>query len=319
MRQSVELDIVCYDDLIDPNHTLARATLENALLQKGIVGIKNVPGFVDTSRTYIDAVRQFCALDEAIKNQYAPDRDSGVTEGYELGAEWFKDKEGNWKIDDKKASYYAYVPDRDCNKWPLEVDLKTPYLALGNLIFQTGKVLLDVMQLNESVGIVHEKLAGYGRMLHYHKESDATNENPFWCGAHLDHGVFTGLIPAYYYRDGQEVDEPEEAGLYIATPNSDKLEKINASDKSILLFQVGEFGQLVSNDRISATRHTVKKANGGIERFTFALFYSADDDAIIETTSTLKSDARYQNNKMPDGRISYGDWQRSSFERYRAK
>jgi hypothetical protein len=40
-------------------------------------------------------------------------------------------------------------------------------------------------------------------------------ENPNWCGAHLDHGVLTALMPAYYFRNGEEVDELEEAGLYI--------------------------------------------------------------------------------------------------------
>lgn len=313
---AMQLDIISYTDLLDPSHLLARQQLEAALLNKGIVGIRDVPDFENKSRAYIDAARRFSALEDMIKQQYAPNRDANDTEGYELGAEWFKNENGEWQIDDKKASYYAFVPDRTRNKWPHEVDLKTAYLNLGELIFNTGKLLLNVMGLNETIGLHHEQLVGYGRMLHYHKESDATNANPDWCGAHFDHGVFTGLIPAYYFRQGKEIDEPEEAGLYIARGDSTQFEKINADDKSVLLFQVGEFGQLASNDRIVATKHIVKKAKGGIERFTFALFYSGDENTVIKSTSVLCNDARYQSH---DGSINYKTWEDASFARYRAQ
>lgn len=314
----MELDVLSYSDLLDDTRIKEKQNLENALRQKGIVGIRGVPEFEKKARAYIDAARKFSVLSEAVKQQYAPDRDKGDTEGYELGAEQFQNKEGIWHTDDKKASFYAYVPDRSCNKWPHEVDLRTPYLELGELIFKTGKLLLNVMGLNETVGLEHDLLTGYGRMLHYNKESDATNDNPNWCGAHLDHGVFTGLVPAYYFRDGKEVDEPIEAGLYIASGKDKDLEKMYASDKSVLLFQVGEFGQLLSNDGIQATRHMVKKAHGGIERFAFALFYSAHDDTIIKSSSQLITDARYKLNQSPDGSLSYEKWQRASFERYHA-
>ena len=74
-------------------------------------------------------------------------------------------------------------------------------------------------------------------MLHYHKESDLTNENPYWCGAHFDHEVFTGLIPAYYFRDGLDIDEPDEAGLYIVPAGKDHFEKINFLKKIFCFFR----------------------------------------------------------------------------------
>lgn len=310
----MELDIVSFTDLMAEKNTL-----ENALLKKGIVGVRHVPDFEKKTRAYIDAARKFAALEEKIKQQYTPERDAGKTEGYELGAEWFKDKDGNWQIDDKKASFYAYVPDRSRNKWPHEVDLKTAYLELGQLIFQTGKVLLSAMGLDERIGLPQECLNGYGRMLHYFKDGTKTNTNPDWCGAHLDHGILTGLVPAYYFQNGVEVDEPEEAGLYIVPTQGHQFEKVYATDKSILLFQVGEFGQLVSNDRIRATKHIVKKAFDGIERFTFALFHSASEETVVKSTSELISDARYRENQFADGSISYGHWQDASYARYRAK
>lgn len=314
----MKLDVISFYDLNNTKNTEAITNLKTALLQKGIVGIRDVPEFKNKSRSYIKAARIFSTLNDSVKQKYAPDRDSGNTEGYELGAEWFKNKDGIWQVDDKKASFYAFIPHSIRNIWPLEVDLKTPYLELGELIFNTGKVLLNIIGLNDSVGLNHEKLVGYGRMLHYHKESDTTNENPNWCGAHLDHGVFTGLIPAYYFRDGIEINEPEEAGLYIVPSDGNQFEKINSSEKEILLFQVGEFGQLISDDHIKATKHMVRKAKGHIERFTFALFYSADDNTIIKSNSKLIQDERYKLHQLPDGRISYGEWQRASFDRYRA-
>lgn len=175
------------------------------------------------------------------------------------------------------------------------------------------------MGLNKTTGIDHDGLVGYGRMLHYHKESDATDANPNWCGAHYDHGVFTGLLPAYYFRDGVEVEEPEEAGLYILPTHGKTFEKVPTPDKSILLFQVGEFSQLASNDRICATKHMVKKAKGNIERFAFALFHSAADDTVIHSTSILANDARYLENMSADKSIDYDRWQIASYARYRAK
>lgn len=316
----MKLDIISYQDLLAPNsNSIALEQLKTALLCKGIVGIRNVPEFENKTRAYIDAARKFAALDDAIKQQYAPNRAIGDTEGYELSAEQFKDERGKWQTDDKKASFYAVVPNDPRNKWPTEINLKTPYLTLGELIFNTGKLVLKTIGLDETVGIDHDLITGYGRMLHYHKENDVTNANPNWCGEHFDHGIFTGLVPAYYFRNGIEIDEPEEAGLYIIPNNGSHFEKINANDKSVLLFQVGEFGQLASHDRIHATKHVVKKATGGIERFTLAVFYNADNDTSIKSNSKLISDTRYTDNQLPDGSINYKKWSEASFERYLAK
>jgi isopenicillin N synthase-like dioxygenase len=314
----MNLDIISCQDLLvaDP---AALQQLEAALLRKGIVGVRGVPEFEKTTRTYIHAARAFAALDAKVKQQYAPDRDAGKTEGYELGAEKFKDAAGNWQIDDKKASFYACVPEKPCNIWPRETDLQTAYVALGELIFKTGKLLLKAVGLHDAMGLDHDLLEGYGRMLHYHPEVDHATANLDWCGAHFDHGVFTGLVPAYYFQEGEEIAEPEDAGLYIIPSDGEAFEKMPVTDKSILLFQVGEFGQLLSNDRIRATKHTVKKVKSGIERFTFALFYSAHDDTIVNSTSILTTDTRYANSKLADGTLTARQWNENSYARYRAK
>lgn len=315
----MELDIITYQDLIDPTNVTAHQKLETALLQKGIVGIKGIPDYEEKVQNYIHAARQFLALDEVVKQRYAPNRDTGDTEGYEAGAEKFKNRNGEWQVDDKKVSYYAYLPASSTNKWPSEMEFRAPYMALGELIFATGKKILDILGLNETKSLKHELLTGHCRMLHYRKESDATFENPDWCGKHFDHSLFTGLLPAHYFCDGKEINEPAEAGLFIKPTNGTDYEKIHADDKSVLLFQVGEFGQLLSHDRIRATEHIVKKAKGGIERLTFALFFCPDETTEVKPESTLTEDARYIENKLIDGRIRYGDWSRASFDRYRVQ
>lgn len=313
----MQLDVVDYQD-IQAGKAGALQQLTQALLKQGIVGIRSVPDYAEKAARFIDGARQLARLPAEILKQYAPDRDSGQTEGYELGAEWFKGPDGQWLIDDKKASWYAYVPDRAINIWPQELDFKSVYLDLGHLIFNVGKLVISALGLNETVGLNQETMTGYGRMLHYHKEGESTNANPNWCGAHFDHSMLTGLLPAWYYQDGQLVDEPQEAGLFIKPVSGGDFEKINAGDRSLLLFQVGEFGQLALHDQIKATKHLVKKARAGIERFTFALFFSPAGDFYTQSRSILTGDARYQAEQDEQGGIYFADWERASYATYRA-
>lgn len=311
----MQIDIISYHDLSNPT-TLQQ--LESVLQLKGIVGIEGVPEFEQKTLSYLQAVKQFMALPDNIKNSYAPNRDASETEGYELGAEWFKNKKGEWQRDDKKASFYAFVPDKPLNKWPKEVDLKSAYLELGELIFKTGKHVLKALGLDETIALNLDRLVGYGRMLYYYPENGTTNDNQSWCGAHFDHGILTGLVPAYYFKDKQKIEEPLGVGLYVQPHNEHDFVKIQVNDPSILLFQVGEFGQLLSNDRIRATRHYVKTAPPGIERITFALFYSAEHNHAVVSQSELIHDARYAMN-AENGRMTYQKWEQASYERYRAR
>lgn len=84
-----------------------------------------------------------------------------------------------------------------------------------------------------------------------------------------------------------------------------------------MLFQVGEFGQLVTNDAIRATEHRVHKAIGPIERYTLATFFSAPMDAIIFSTSELTSDSRYGGQAGKP--CAYRQWSDASFQRYIVK
>jgi isopenicillin N synthase-like dioxygenase len=314
----LSLDVISYEDFVQEAED-ALSTLQRALHEKGIVGIRGVPGYKEKVLKFIQTAKEFSALPEEIKESYAPNRSLGeMFLGYEKGKERFKRPDGRWVIDDLKVSYYAFVPDNSLNKWPLEVDLKTSFQDLGILMSDVGKSVMQKIGLLEpDTGITLEGIPQVGRMLYYRKSVEGAAENPFWCGSHFDHGMFTTLLPAFYFVDGEAVAEPIEAGLFVKTTKDGRFKKVVANDPDIMLFQVGEFGQLVTNDAIRATEHRVHKALGCVERYTMALFFSAPNKTIIHSFSELTKDARYGG--VPGEACSYRKWEEESFNRYLVK
>ncbi|HEY5236303.1 MAG TPA: hypothetical protein VIJ14_09010, partial [Rhabdochlamydiaceae bacterium] len=149
------------------------------------------------------------------------------------------------------------------------------------------------------------------------KNSDSlAQDNPYWCGNHFDHSMLTTLIPAYYYVDGKEVPEPDEAGLFVKT-NAEGVYRKVVANPDVMMFQVGEFGQLATSDGIRATEHRVHKALGNVERYAMALFADAPMDAVIHSTSVLTKDTRYGGG--PGDPCSYQRWNDESFKRYLVK
>lgn len=314
----LDLDVISYDDVIQKDPA-ALQKLKKALHEKGIVGIQGIPGYREKVQNYIETVRKFSALPEAVKESYAPNRDLGeLFLGYERGKEKFMRPDGSWIIDDLKVSYYAWVPDHQENKWPIEVDLRTPFQDLGMLMIQMGEVVMQAVELvGPKTGISIEEITRLGRMLYYRKNSDsAFQENPYWCGNHFDHSMLTTLIPAFYFVDGKEVPEPEEAGLFVKTTAEGVYQKVVANP-DVMLFQVGEFGQLATNDEIRATEHRVHKAAGNVERYTMALFSQPGMDVVIHSTSMLTKDARYGGG--PGDPCSYRRWNDETFKRFIVK
>ena len=191
------LDVISYEAFIqdDPE---ALGVLEKALYEKGIVGIRGVPGYKEKVEAFVNRSRAFSSLPEEIKEKYAPNHDLGETFlGYERGKEKFKRPDGKWVIDDLKNSYYAFVPENLANKWPVEVDLRSPFQDLGTLMSTLGKMVMEKIDLiGPRVGIDLGDTPQVGRMLYYQKSGDTYADNPYWCGAHFDHGMFTVLTPS---------------------------------------------------------------------------------------------------------------------------
>jgi len=314
--ENLLLDVVSYDQLVQGD-VQALQILNEALYTKGIVGVRGIPGYKDAYKRFIKVAREFSILPEEIKEQYKPNRFLGETFlGYEAGKEKFRRENGDWIVDDLKTSYYAFIPDSVKNKWPLEVNLQEPFQGLGLIMAEMGELIMRKIGLLEgAIDLPLEKDSRCGRMLYYRKSDN--NENPYWCGAHFDHGLFTAILPAIYFIDGKQISEPEEAGLFIRTSKEVDFKKVLVDDLDVMMFQVGEFGQLVMNDTIKATEHCVQKAVGAIERYTLAVFFAAPMDVSISSISVLTDDARYGAKK---GEAStFRQWSNASFERYLVK
>jgi isopenicillin N synthase-like dioxygenase len=102
--------------------------------------------------------------------------------------------------------------------------------------------------------------------------------------------------------EGKRVPKPEGTGLFI------RGEEV-LPPQDALLFQVGEVAELITNGAITATEHEVRKAVGGYERYSFALFINPPSDYIINTTLT-----KYNDRFSPG--ISYEDWSLLSLSKY---
>lgn len=320
MEKKIEvlsLDVIAYEDFVQGDAgTLG--ILEKALYEKGIVGIRGVPGYKDKLLKFIDAARKFSALPESVKEAYAPNHALGdMFLGYEKGKERFKRPDGKWVVDDLKVSYYGFVPDCKENKWPREIDLRTPFQEIGSLMGEMGEAVMKAIGLvGPETGIYVDGVPRVGRMLYYCKSGDSEGDNPFWCGSHFDHGMFTTLLPAFYFVNGEAVPEPMEAGLFVKTTKDGVFKKVVADDPEVMMFQVGEFGQLATDDAIRATEHRVHKASGSVERYTMALFFDAPMETQVLSQSELTKDSRYGE---PNGPCTYRRWHEESFKRYIVK
>lgn len=314
----LDLDVIQYEDFKngDPE---AIAKLTKGLYEKGIAGIRGVPGYREAYARFIDSARAFTSLPEEVKELSAPRRDLGETFlGYESGKEKFQLPDGRWIIDDLKVSYYAHNPNGPENRWPQDSDFQYAYSDLTSVMSEVGIAAMEkIGMIGPSTGIIYENAPRVCRMLYYKKSIDGQAENPYWCGAHFDHCLITGILPAVYFKDGQQIPEPVEAGLFIRTEQGQPYRKIVADDYDVMMFQVGEFGQLATNDKIRATEHRVHKALDGVERYTMAAFFNAPMDAVIRSTSVLTSDARY--GAGPGEPCRFGDWHVATFNRYLVK
>lgn len=314
-NEILDLDVISYEAFMQEDKE-ALHSLQKALYEKGIVGIRGIPTYKEKVSAFIEKARAFAALDENTKETYAPNRERGdLFLGYESGKEQFQRPDGRWVIDDLKASYYAFIPDTPENRWPIEVELSGAFESLGMLMSEIGEQVMHKMGiLGDVTGISIEGVPKVGRMLHYKKGRESEHNDPFWCGAHYDHGLFTALVPAYYFQDQEPIEEPMEAGLFVKTHLDGQFKKIVASDLDVMLFQVGEFGQLITDDRIRATEHRVQKAQGEIERLTLAVFFPAPLDLVIYSQSELAQDARYGGKKGDP--CSFQDWRERTFQRF---
>jgi len=259
----------------------------------GYIIVQDIPNFKYIYQNFIQEARQFISLPNAEKNIYKPI--NYYQKGWSFGAEQF-----NGAIDSHKGSYYASIPDdKENNIWYSE-SFKAAYLSLGQLISQVGKEILDLLFID--IATLQIKSEVVGRMLYYSPIKTTSNISKYWCGVHRDHGLFTGLTPEIYFKKNKLVSKPTGSGLYIR-------DKAIDVDEDVLIFQIGEVLQLITNNQVTATKHHVKKAMDCSERFAFACFFEPEDDMLLNST------VGEYNERFISG-MSYKEWSDASLKQY---
>ncbi len=270
----------------------------------GYIAVEGVPGFADAYQRYLGFMRQFIDLPPEEQAKYTPSNYGA--RGWSRGVEVF-----NGKCDTFKGSFYAAIPDDASNIWPEEslTGFKEAYLDVATLVLNVGREILPLVGFTQSV-------KGLGRGLHYKSVSGSEDDgNPNWCGNHRDHGVFTCLCPEVYFdEEGNIVDRPEGAGLYIES-------KPVAPRRDIMLFQMGEVMELMTNGAVRATDHLVKKAFGP-ERYALAVFADPEEEVIINFSDSSvieKYKDRLTEEDIAHGSVSFAAWNDRSLAKYNPK
>lgn len=315
VAEELHLPTVSYPTLKEGS-VETHSALSEAFKTFGAVAIVDVPNFSRIRSTYFQEAIRFAGLPLEEKNKV---KAGGLDDtysyiGWNTGVEAFKGKDGVARPDVSKSSYYAIYPDHDKNKWH-NAGLRAAYLDLAKIVHDVGEnVMRGVGMLGE--GTVLESLDGahdVGRMLHY-TDCLPDDENPHWCGPHRDHGLITGLtLPEYRVR-GEPVEAPSGAGLMIEV---DGEYRHVVAPKESILYQIGDFGQLLTGDEVEGTRHLVNKPETlveNLERHTFALFFDPPLETRVRegVESVLTSDPRYSPG------VTFNDWHLRSLEGYEA-
>lgn len=281
-----DFQIIPYSDLHN-----SRELVENLFHEFGFVALSGVPQFIQTYTAFIESSKAFMQLDESERSRYSP-KDK-YCRGWSFGVEGFEGK-----LDTHKGSYYATIPEERApapNIWPDMTPFKESFLQLASIIYTCGEEILSL------VGLPSNELTGLGRMLYY---GPIANQDSYdnWCGSHRDHGLLTGLCPGVTFKDGECVPCPPGAGLYVQG------KEIRLPQDSLII-QVGEAAELVSNGRFKATEHSVRKAYGGYERYSFAVFFDPPPDYIIDSNISTYDD-RYKQG------MKYAEWSKATYMKY---
>jgi len=243
-----------------------------------------------------------------------------------FGWSYGKEKLKNDEYDVYKGSYYNNpqydVPTEDpelitkypevClpNIWPKDdfPSLEPAFKSLGNLICEVGYLVTRScdrcakMKFKENYedGILERTLresrSGKARLLYYYPIlSQEERSIDSWCGWHNDHGLITGLAPAYYqYVDDNSDEEircPDPyAGLYVKNRKGEILRV--RIPKDCLAFQIGLTAQVVTGGYLRATPHAVRALQYPdsirICRSTFAVFMQPNFDFTLNTPIGVK-------------------------------
>ncbi|CAG9325782.1 unnamed protein product [Blepharisma stoltei] len=265
----------------------------------GIITVENIPAYQEKRMALLPYARRLALLPDAEKAKLELPEIKYMI-GWSHGKEFY---EGT--ADFSKGSFYAnpevdqaprYEGAFHDNVWPESLPgLRIAFRDLGQEIMRVAGLLarsLDkyvLARYNEyQPGLLEDIVKNHkntvGRLLHYFPQVGSTHE---WCGWHNDHSCLTGLTcPLYLNQTTGEIVSPNElpdvkTGLFIRNRKGEILKAHLTND--LLLFQIAETSQIISNGWLQATPHSV--LTGGnfpdISRNTFAVFMGPKPDLVL--------------------------------------
>ena len=299
ITNQAELVIVDYNDItVSSSNEVLLEKLDKAFGSEGtgLIGIQNVPGFVEIKQNVLSLAHPLAHLPESDLHKLE-DPDSLYNAGWSYGKEKLKKD----IPDTAKASFYfnpiADVPgteeDRQkypvsypCNRWPTSSlpKLEPACKDLGKLMKEVAVHLakhIDTYALSRNKNYQPETLYRTmvdtekvkGRLLYYYPLPQLQEENneqtsaseDSWIGWHNDSGFLTALAGDMFMTpNGDSVSKDDsdsktkEAGLYVVDRN-DNVRKVTIP-KDCMAIQIGECTQIITGGVVNATPHCVKGA-----------------------------------------------------------
>ncbi|MGK3748966.1 MAG: isopenicillin N synthase-like dioxygenase [Bacillariaceae sp.] len=285
------LVIVDYKDLSSTGTNIQKE-IEMAFGKEGvgIIGIQNVPGFVDAKRNLLSLSHSLAHLPQKELNDLE-DPETLWNSGWSHGKEKLK----NDTPDINKASYY-YNPIIDvpgteeerkkfplsypCNRWPKKESLPTFEQACKHFGSMMKTVAVELCshidQYAHSVNKSYPPQSLYktlantekvkGRLLYYYplpgedrKEATPTATEDSWIGWHNDSGFLTCLSGGLWMEpNGRILPNPPSntAGLYVVDRKDQVLQVKLPMD--CMGIQIGECTQIITGGAVIATPHCVR-------------------------------------------------------------
>ena len=306
---------VSYQELISGNNLVSK--IKDAFGEDGLgaILITDIPEFKPMKMKLLTLAKQFGELPEAIQSIYES-KESLYAFGWSRGKEKMKDG----KPDFAKGSYYAnpicdeptqdkelikkYPAVYSPNIWPREYlpTFESHFKFVGQFMYHLGLKVIkqcdDYLKLesngkipnNYLYNMIMESNTPKARLLHYYEQPECKKmELDGACGWHLDHGGLTVLTKAVYLNENyEEVQEPEDCGLYIKDRHGNVHHGVIPENS--VLCQMGEIFQVLSGGLLRATPHCVRSAAlKGVTRETFPVFMDcrADKDISLPTWSSV--------------------------------
>ena len=322
------LVIVEYHELIDPTNKKKEQLQEKfeaafGLNGIGIIGIRNVPGFVEAKTELLSLTHSLANLpEEELKELEAPE--TLYNTGWSHGKEMLKHGIPDWN----KASFYfnplVDVPGTKeertkfplsypSNRWPRYSSLppfRNAARRLGSLMKDVAIELsrhIDDYALSKNDSYQPETLFQSlintekvkGRLLYYYplvngdtKEQLVHNQSEdSWIGWHNDSGFLTCLSGGLFMEpDGTLLPKSpcDNAGLYVMD-RDEQILKVKLP-RDCMGIQIGECTQILTGGAVIATPHCVKGVPD-VARTSFACFIDTPPTYPLRAPSARSSSA----------------------------